>query len=114
MCRWQPNPRQVAVDGVAALARPFPPQPTRPLESPEPFKFYLVGPPVPSDDHELFLTLVYAETERRWNKAPPFEIERPNPNQHDGGNAYQARCLEVLQWIHAEGDIARLAIAPES
>jgi len=25
--------------------------PTRPVENPQPFKFYVVGPPVPGDDH---------------------------------------------------------------
>ena len=45
------------------------------IENPEPFKIYVVGSPVPSDDNEMFLTLVYAEIERRWNKTPPFEIE---------------------------------------
>ena len=89
-------------------------QPTRPIENPEPFKPYLVGPPVPSDDHELFLTLVYAEIERRWNKTPPGAIARPNPKKKHGGNKYQARCLEVLQWLHAEGDITRLEIASEA
>jgi hypothetical protein len=53
--------------------------PTRPIENPEPFRFYVVGSPVPGDDHEMLLTLVYAEVERRWNKTPPFEIESPNP-----------------------------------
>ena len=86
---------------------------TRPIENPEPFKLYVVGPPVPSDDHEIFLTLVYAEIERRWNKSPPLEIEPPNPLKNHGGREYQARCLEVLQWIHAEGDITKLVITPE-
>ena len=36
-------------------------------ENPEPFKFYLVGSPIPGDDHPMFLTLVYAEIERRWH-----------------------------------------------
>ena len=35
----------------------------------------------PSDDHEMFLTLVYAEIERRWNKTPPFEIEAAQPQE---------------------------------
>jgi hypothetical protein len=39
--------------------------PTRQIENPQPFKFYMVGSPVPADDHEMFLTLVYAEIERR-------------------------------------------------
>jgi hypothetical protein len=89
-------------------------RPTRPIVNPEPFKFYIVGPPVPSDGHEMFLTLVYAEIERRWNKTPPFEIETPNHKEKHGGKEYQARCLEVLQWLHAEGDITRLEIASES
>ena len=83
-------------------------RPTRLIENPEPFKLYVVGPPVPSDDHEVFLTLVYAEVERRWNKTPPFEVEPPNPRKKHGGRKYQARCLEVLRWLHAEGDITRL------
>jgi hypothetical protein len=60
------------------LGRSHPP---RPIENPEPLQFYVVGPPVPSDDHAMFLTLVYAEIERRWNKTPPFAIEPPNRNQ---------------------------------
>ena len=55
----------------------------------------------------MFLTLVYAEIERRWNKTPPFEIEKPNAKKKHGGKKYQARCLEILQWLHAEGDITK-------
>ena len=40
-------------------------RPICPIEDPEPFKVYVVGPPVPSDGHKMFLTLVYAEIERR-------------------------------------------------
>ena len=87
---------------------------TRPIENPEPFKFYVVGSPVPGDDHEMFLTLVYAEVERRWNKTPPFEIVPPSPRKKNGGKKYQARCLEILQWLHAEGDITRLEVSKES
>ncbi len=88
-------------------------RPIRLIENPEPFRIYVVGPPVPSDDHQLFLTLVYAEIERRWNKTPPFEVEPPRPNEQYGGREYQARCLEVLQWLHAEGDITSLVISSE-
>ncbi len=88
--------------------------PTRPIENPEPFKLYVVGSPVPSDDHEMFLTLVYAEIERRWNKTPPFEIALPNLRKKHGGRRYQARCLEILRWLHAEGDITRLVISSAS
>src|SRR5712692_7922444 len=73
--------------------------PTRTIKNPEPFTFYAVGSPVPGDDHAMFLTLVYAEIERLWNKTPPFEIESPNPKKKRGGKEYQARCLEVLQWL---------------
>jgi hypothetical protein len=86
-------------------------RPLRPIENPEPFKLYVVGPPVPSDDHEMFLTLVYAEVERRWNRTPPFEIEPPDPKEEHGGSKYQARCLEVLRWLHAEGDITKLKVS---
>ena len=89
-------------------------RPTPLPENPEPFQFYVVGPPVPSDDHDLFLTLVYAEIERRWNKTPPFGIVPPNPEKEHGGQDYQARCLEVLQWLHAEGDITSLDVSEES
>src|SRR5438128_10301110 len=88
--------------------------PTHPIENPEPFKLYVVGPPVPSDDHELFLTLVYAEVERRWNKTPALAIVSPNPKKKHGGKKYQARCLDILQWLHAEGDITSLAVSSES
>src|SRR5262245_2295043 len=66
------------------------------IENPEPLKIYVVGPPFPSDGHEMFLTLVYAEIERRWNKTPPFEVMPPDRDQEHGGAAYQARCLEIL------------------
>jgi hypothetical protein len=99
----------MAIDGVAALAWPI-----RPIENPEPFKLYVVGPPVPSDDNQVFLTLVYAEIERRWNKTPPFAIEPPNPKKKHGGRRYQARCLEILRWLLAEGDITRLVISSAS
>ena len=88
--------------------------PTRPIENPEPFQVYVVGTSLPSDDHEIFLTLVYAEIERRWNKTPPFEIVPPSPDQKHGGREYQARCLEVLRWLHAEGDITSLEVSEES
>ena len=89
-------------------------RPIRLVENPEPFKIYVVGPPVPSDENEIFLTLVYAEVERRWNKTPPFEIVQPNPEKKYGGKTYQARCLEVLQWLHAEGDITSLEVSSKS
>jgi hypothetical protein len=88
--------------------------PMRPIDDPEPFQVYLLGSAVPSDDDEMFLTLVYAEIERRWNKTPPFEVEPPNPKRKHGGKKYQARCLDVLKWLHAEGDITHLDMSPES
>jgi hypothetical protein len=69
---------------------------------------------MPSDGHEMFLTLVYAEIERRWNVAPPFAIERPNPQKKHGGKKYQNRCLDILKWLHAEGDITKLEIASKA
>jgi hypothetical protein len=81
---------------------------------PEPFQFYVVGPPVPGDDHPMFLTLVYAEIERRWNKTPPFEVETPDLEESHGGTKYQARCLEILRWLHDVGNITSLAVTQES
>jgi hypothetical protein len=89
-------------------------RPIRPIENPEPFKLYIVGSPVPSDDHEILLALVYAEIERRWNMTPPFEIVQPNPEKKYGGTKYQARCLEILRWLLAEGDITILVISSAS
>jgi|SRR5579864_393348 len=89
-------------------------RPTRPIENLEPFKFYVVGPSVLSDDNEMFLTLVFAEIERRWNKTPPFAIQPPNPKKKHGGRKYQTRCLELLRWLHNEGDISRLIVTQES
>jgi len=89
-------------------------RPIRPIENPEPFKIYVVGSHVPSDDHEMFLTLVYAEIERRWNKTPPLGIALPNPRKKHGGRRYQARCLEILRWLLAEGDITILVISSAS
>jgi hypothetical protein len=88
--------------------------PRPPIENMEPFKVYVVDSPVPSDGHPMFLTLVYAEIERRWNKTPPFTVKQPNPKMKHGGKKYQARCLEILQWLHAEGDITKLEIASAS
>jgi hypothetical protein len=88
--------------------------PLRHVENPEPFRPYVVGPPVPGDGHDLFLTLVYAEIERRWNRIPSFGPEPPDPTQEHGGGRYQARCLEVLKWLHAEGDITRLKVSEEA
>jgi hypothetical protein len=92
------------------LGRSFPPPV---IENPEPFKLYVVSRPIPADDDDLFLTLVYAEVERRWNKSPPFEIIPPDDDAEHGGAAYQARCLDVLRWLHAEGDITELVITEE-
>ena len=89
-------------------------RPIRPIDNPEPFKVYVVGSPVPSDDNQMFLTLVYAEIERRWNKMPPLEIVLPNPKKKHGGKKYQARCLEILRWLLAEGDITILVISSAS
>ena len=72
-------------------------RPSRPIENPKPFKIYIVGSPFPGDDHDMFLTLVYAEIERRWNKMLPFEIAPPNRKRKHGGKKYQDRCLEILQ-----------------
>jgi hypothetical protein len=58
----------------------------------------------------MFLTLVFAEIERRWNKTPPLEALRPNPDEAQGGAAYQARCLEILRWLHGEGNITELTV----
>lgn len=88
--------------------------PIPPIENPEPFKLYVVGSHAPSDDHKMLLTVVYAEIERRWNKTPPLEIVPPNPKKRHGGSKYQARCLDILRWLHAEGDITRLEVAEES
>jgi hypothetical protein len=85
-------------------------QPRPVIENPQPFVPYVVGPPVPSDGHPLFLTLVYAEIERRWNRTPPFEVMAPDAGADEGGEAYQARCMEVLRWLHAEGDIVELVM----
>jgi hypothetical protein len=88
--------------------------PIRPIDNPEPFKLYIVSSAVPSDDDEKLLMLVYAEIKRRWNKTPPFDIEPPNPKKKHGGKKYQARCLEILQWLHAEGDATSLEVSSES
>jgi hypothetical protein len=84
------------------------------IENPEPFKVYVVASPVPGDSDEMFLTLVYAEIERRWNKTPSFADKPPNPKMKHGGKKYQARCLEILHWLHAEGDITKLEISSEA
>jgi hypothetical protein len=73
-------------------------RPSVPIENPEPFKVYVVGPPVPSDDHPMFLTLVYAEIERRWNKTPSFEIEPPNPRRNTA-----AKTIRLGVWKSSSG-----------
>jgi hypothetical protein len=85
--------------------------PREPIEAPEPFTFYAVGSPLPGDEHKLFLTLVYAEIERRWNKTPPFPMAQPNRKRKHGGKKYQDRCLDILHWLHAEGDITSLEVS---
>jgi len=57
---------------------------------------------------------VYAEMERRWNKTPPFEIVPPSPKKKHGGKEYQARCLDILRWLHAEGDLTSLKVSADS
>ena len=93
------------------LERSHPPPP---IENPEPSTFGVISHAVLSDDDDIFLTLVYAAIERRWNKTPPFEIVTPNPTQNHGGKRYEDRCLQILQWIRAWGDISMLVISPES
>jgi hypothetical protein len=88
--------------------------PMPPIENPEPFQVHVLRSRVPSDDDGMFLTLVYAEIERRWNKTPPFEVEPPNQERKRGGKKYQARCLDVLKWLHAEGDITSLDVSSGS
>jgi hypothetical protein len=81
------------------------------------FTFYgAVVVPIGSEilGSQMFRTLVYAAIERRWNKTPPFEIVPPSPRKKNGGKKYQARCLEILQWLHAEGDIKTLDVSEES
>src|ERR1700733_5760885 len=84
------------------------------IENPQPFTIYVIASPVPSDGSEMFLTLVFAEIERRWNKTVPFEIVPPNAEKKHGGKKYQARCLEILKWLHAEGDITSLEISSKA
>jgi hypothetical protein len=36
-------------------------RPIRPIENLEPFTLYVVGPPVPGDDHLMFLRWLHAE-----------------------------------------------------
>jgi hypothetical protein len=81
------------------------------MENPEPSKIHVVGSPAPGDDHQILLSLVYAEIERRWNKTPPFEVMLPSAKKKHGGRRYQARCLEILHWLHAEGDITMLDVS---
>ena len=85
--------------------------PLPPLEIVKPLMIHVVRSPVPGDDDKMFLPLVFAEIERRWNKTPPFEIVPPNPKLKHGGKKYQARCLEVLRWLYAEGDISKLVVS---
>jgi hypothetical protein len=81
------------------------------VEDPNSIQLHISALPVPADDHEVFLTLVYGEIERRWNQTPPFEIIPPNPKLKHGGKKYQASCLEILEWLHFEGDITELRVA---
>jgi hypothetical protein len=85
--------------------------PSPAIENPKPFEIYVSKSPVPSDGSEMFLTLVYAEIERRWNKTPPYAILVPDAKRRHGGKKYQSRCMEILQWLHAEGDITRLEVS---
>jgi hypothetical protein len=85
--------------------------PTPPIKDTKPFGVYVTRSPVPIDDDPLLLTLVFAEIERRWNKTPPGEAVPLDPTKKRGGRKYQARCLEILRWLHAEGDITKLTVS---
>jgi hypothetical protein len=61
----------------------------------------------------MFLTLVYAEIERRWNKTPPFEIVRPNAKKkpHDDRKPEDymetaADSLELAKVLAGQGGIS--------
>jgi hypothetical protein len=84
------------------------------VANPEPFKVYITRWKLPADDSELLLTLVYAELERRWNKTLPFKIVPPNPKRNHGGKRFQALCLSILRWLHAQGEITNLEVSSES
>jgi hypothetical protein len=86
-------------------------RPTIRIDDLEPLTVSIIGPPPPNDEGEMFLTLVFAEVERRWNKILPFEIVLPDSDQEYGGSEYQSRCLEILQWLLVEGDITRLHVS---
>jgi hypothetical protein len=113
-------PAQATLRPVALLHWLARSRPRRPVENPEPFKAYIAGPPMPGDTHPLFLSLVYAECEARWNQRPPFELVQAGQTEKQpeddpfhfppGGQAYQDRCLDVLRWLHEVGEILELKI----
>jgi hypothetical protein len=90
------------------------------IENPQPFTPYVVRAPIPSDTHPLFLTLVCAECESRWNRRPPLDLVAPVPTPQQprddsfhfppGGQAYQDRCLVFLRFLREAGDIVDLRI----
>ena len=45
-------------------------------------------------------------------RQPGDQPRHLNDEKH-GGEQYQARCLEILRWLHAEGDITRLEVSEE-
>jgi hypothetical protein len=81
------------------------------IEKLQPFIVHVSPSPVPSEGNPMFMTLVFAEIERRWNKTPPFEAVPANLKKKGGGKKFQTRCLDVLRWLHAEGDITSLEVA---
>jgi hypothetical protein len=98
-------------------------RPHRLPENPEPFKVYIVRSSMPSDTDPLFLPLVYAECEHRWNRRPPFEAvaagetqEQPREDRFHhppGGQAYQECCLAILRFLQEIGDIVEMKIEEE-
>ena len=76
------------------------------IEDPEPFKLYVVGPPVPGDDHEVFLTLVYAEVERRWGRPllkAGTDLRKPHHVDHLGIHPQKHRATDTGPQLYYAG-----------
>ena len=67
-----------------------------------------------SDDRSVLLGDLARDGNSQHGSPASSLFQPPDPKKKHGGKKYQARCLEILQWLHAEGDIATLVISPES
>src|SRR5208337_2161912 len=77
-------------------------RPTRPIENPQPFKVHVVATSLPTDDHEMLLTLVYAEIEQRRKRRRRLPSSRPTQRRNT-----VARNIRPGVWKSSSGSMPR-------